>query len=134
MRFIVENEFGGALAVGLVGSEREFLVRLPALEANRPAAIILDLILPWEDGVHIGTTEYTEPRGEIYDAGVRILEDLSRSAGLKNVPVALYTVTDKRRIELPPAIAKRTEILQKGDPDRLLISWLKRKLISWPLL
>lgn len=128
--YIIRKKFGEECTLEWIRSELEFLVSVPKLEADAPAAIILDLILPWEGDAPMSSSDHKNPRGDIYEAGIRVLEDLRRSAKLKSVPVLLYTVNDRDRIGFPTDLKERPEVVQKGDPDHVLLGWLSKKLSS----
>jgi CheY-like chemotaxis protein len=123
---IVKKRFRDGLAVVEVSSERELLLRLGALSKLRFSAIVVDLILPWEDGVALEEdAEPTKPRGDVYEAGIRILQDLHDLPTLRDVPVALYTVNDPDRIAWPELDGfRRPKFINKQAPDERLLTWL----------
>jgi CheY-like chemotaxis protein len=125
---IVKDRFATRVIIDRVSSEREFLLRLRELERKRYAAIILDVILPWEDGVALeAATAYPVPRGDAYEAGTRILQDLRNSTILRDIPIVMYSVNDEERIAWPEGLAK-PKFINKAAPDFLLLEWLENCL------
>jgi CheY-like chemotaxis protein len=117
---LLKNE---KIEVDCIRSEREFLLRLKALKRADYLGIIVDLMLPWEDGVLQDSDEYTIPRGDYAVAGERIIMDLRGSTGLAGLPVLLYTVNDK------PGIVG-AEYMRKDEPDEKLIVWVRHALAA----
>lgn len=127
---IVNKRFRGAVAVVEVSSEREFLLRLKEFSEKRWGAIVVDLILPWEDGVALAEdAEPKQPRGDVYEAGIRIVQDLHECKALRQVPVAMYTVNDFARIAWPETEGvRRPKLINKQSPDERLLTWLAEVL------
>ena len=122
-RIVAEN-FGERCRIVHICSEREFLVRKRDLENMEFSGIILDVILPWEDGVPMGSgSAFPDQRGPVYEAGIRVFEDIKNSSVLKNVPLVIYTVTDEDRLVWPEGLSKPT-IMSKQSPDFKLVQWM----------
>lgn len=111
-----------------VCSERDFLIRREELASQRFKGIILDVMLPWEDGVDITSTEHADPRGEYFDAGLRILEDIVQTPLLAVAPVLVHTVNDRSAVNLSPMGKCDITFLRKDEPDSRLVRWIDRTL------
>jgi CheY-like chemotaxis protein len=127
---IVAEEFRELCRIENVRSEREFLLRQEELEKMAVDAVILDIILPWEDGVPVtDRTDYMKPRGPIYEAGIRIYEDLKGSARFRDLPLLMYSVTDVDRLVFPEGLGKPA-FMSKQAPDFRLLQWIRRNLFE----
>ena len=127
---IVKKRFVSGVEIDRITSEREFLLRLPQLSKENYAAIILDLILPWEDGVSLDTSEeHLEPRGDVYEAGIRIFADLKHSNKFRTIPIVIYSINDEDRIAWPEKLEK-PQFINKQAPDFRLLEWLSGSLGS----
>ncbi len=125
---IVKKRFGASVGILRITSEREFLLRLPQLSKSKCSAIILDLILPWEDGISLGAgNEHRDRRGDVYEAGMRIFADLKLSSTFRTVPVVIYSVNDEDRIAWPDEM-ERPGFINKQSPDFMLLEWLAASL------
>lgn len=109
-----------------ISSEREFLLRKSELARTGFKGIILDLMLPWEDGVDMDAKEFADPRGEYFEAGIRILEDIAQTPGLAESSILIHTVNDRNAVELPRVNKLATSFLRKDEPDHQLIRWINR--------
>ena len=121
---IVKKRFGSGVTIVRLTSEREFVLRLPDLSKGSYAAIILAVILPWEDGVSLNNRdEHLEPRGDAYEAGIRIFADLKNSNEFRTIPIVIYSVNDEVRIAWPEELEK-PQFINKQAPDFRLLEWL----------
>ena len=126
---LVDRAYGRKVNVEVISSERHFLVRMPALSSVN--AIIVDLMLPWEDGVPIPAAdkEYLEPRGDHLVAGTRIIQDLLGNSNLQHIPTLFYTVNDKPanwdHQQAPPNLT----YMRKDEPDERFMAWVRDALV-----
>lgn len=109
-----------------IRSEREFLLRKDELTREEFRGIILDVMLPWEEGVETSSDLYLEPRGTYFDAGIRIMNDVEKTSKLANVPILIQTVSDRSAVELPRGSKLQITFLRKDEPDYRLIHWISR--------
>jgi hypothetical protein len=125
---IVEERFSSQCQLVNVRSEREFLLQQEELAKKPFAGVILDIILPWENGVPESESgAFKEPRGSIYEAGIRIYEDLMKSTVFCSLPVLVYSVTDEDRLKWPAELQKPS-VMSKQAPDFKLIEWIRRSI------
>ena len=123
---LVEKAYGRAVTVEVISSEYEFLIKMPAFSGIN--AIIVDLMLPWEDGVPLGNTKHFEPRGDHLIAGTRIIQDLADNGKLRDIPVLFYTVNDKPMNWDDRKQPRNLTYMRKDEPDERLMFWLKDAL------
>ena len=125
---LVQDEFQDGVAVEVICSELEFLVWLQDFSRLDVRAIIVDLMLPWEDGVQVDPKDNREPRGDHLIAGTRIIEDLARDSKLQGLPILFYTVNDRpddrNDFNKPPNLT----YMRKDEPDDKLMTWIRRAL------
>jgi CheY-like chemotaxis protein len=111
-----------------VRSESEFLSRKEQLANSGVSGIILDVMLPWEGDSQAGLADPGEPRGEYFDAGIRILKDIVQTPKLSSAAVLIHTVNDRSAVEIPPTTKPEVTFLRKDEPDEKLVRWVKRHL------
>ena len=121
-------ELRNKVEIVAVQSEREFLLRKNALLTEEVTGIIVDLMLPFENGVSGEELAHMEPRGKIFHAGLRVLKDIAAWTGARTVPVLLYTVNDRPSQDALPQ-GLRLEYLRKDEPDEKLVRWIKRAML-----
>lgn len=102
--------------------EREFWLKRRELAKLNLRGVIIDVMLPWEDGDDFDSEEFLEPKGQSFDAGIRILVALSEDPDLANIPVLIQTVNDRSAVDLPPGI--RFTFLRKDEADQKLLGWI----------
>jgi CheY-like chemotaxis protein len=108
------------IEVDCIKSERAFLVRQEHLQKADYRAIVVDLMLPWEDGVPLDSQDRITPRGDYSVAGERIVKDLRNNSNLRDLPILLYTVNDK------PAFDD-IDYMRKDEPDEKFVSWVNTR-------
>ncbi|MDX2151688.1 MAG: hypothetical protein SFV54_13200 [Bryobacteraceae bacterium] len=129
---LVKKAFGDSLIVKTVSSERAFLVMQRFLVRSEVAGIIVDLLLPWEDGVPIQSDEYPTPRGDPFLAGLRVIGDLANDPSMRGAPVLLYTVNEPPEISEAVRSALQFSYMRKDEPDESLLVWIRKASLSRP--
>ena len=108
---LVELGFGQTVRVEVVASESDFLKRFEGIAANRPACILLDIMLPWS------ATKISEgqPRRDSFmTAGLECCKKLRADKRTAQIPVLLYSVWDSKDID--------------GIPDGFPLFWGARRV------
>lgn len=124
---LLQEHFPGLELVKVL-SEREFLVRKDELADASFQVILLDIMLPWEDGADMGSTLFPEPRGTFFEAGIRILRDIAETPKLASIPILVQTVNDRSAVDIPRDTKLQISFRRKDEPDDHLIHWIRRHI------
>ena len=121
IKHAIEQRIDGA-AVIHIGTESEFIERLPEIAAHPPGVILLDVMLRWADP----SPSIPERPADVKDrgmrrAGFRCWARLNENPKSRRVPVVLYTVLERNELEeWPTELPPRLRFLHKSsDPEAL---------------
>lgn len=91
--------FGGARVIA-ISTEEEFRERLPALRADVPDLVLMDVMLRWADS-RPGIPDPPEEvlSGGYYRAGQRCAQLMLDDPVLRAVPVVLFTILERTDLE-----------------------------------
>jgi CheY-like chemotaxis protein len=134
----LRSAFDGA-RVQTLSTEEEFRTRLPALRADIPDLVVMDVMLRWSDP-RPDTPEPPEDvlAGGYYRAGLRCAQLMLDDPQLRHVPVVLYTILERNDLErddqtLPPNATYVGKNVELDVLARHLRYCLRRRASGVPL-
>ena len=88
----LSGQFPG-VAIESIETESEFRKRMPAIRANPPNLVIMDVLLRWANIDEEPSIKDVD--GDFYSAGIRCHELLASFEETKDVPFIFYSMLDR---------------------------------------
>jgi CheY-like chemotaxis protein len=112
---LLRDKFSSSLKVKLIGSESEFYTRFEEIVADKPACVIMDILLQWAPAE---IAKDSKDLGSYVNAGLRCQKKLAEDPRTREIPVIFFTVLDRADV---PELPRDTAYVRKDASDQRFV-------------